>query len=49
MLGNHFDTLKENINDHEERTHINKQETKEEIEKAKKTILDAEYRFEHFR
>lgn len=46
MFGNHFDTLKENINDWQERTHINKQETKEEIEKAKKTILDAEYRFE---
>lgn len=46
IFGNHFPTLKEHLIKWEERTKIDKEETIEEVEKAKKTILDAEYRFE---
>lgn len=46
IFGNHFPTLKEHLIAWEERTKIDKEETIEEVEKAKKTILDAEYRFE---
>ena len=46
MFGNHFNTLKENINDWQERTHINKKETISEINQTKKELLDIEYRFE---
>ena len=46
IFGNHFPTLKEHLINWEERTKIDKEETIKEVEKAKKTILDAEYRFE---
>ena len=46
IFGNHFPTLKEHLIKWEERTKIDKEETIDEVEKAKKTILDAEYRFE---
>lgn len=46
IFGNHFPTLKEHLIKWEEKTKIDKEETIKEVEKAKKTILDAEYRFE---
>ena len=46
IFGNHFPTLKEHLISWEERTKVDKEETIKEVEKAKKTILDAEYRFE---
>ncbi|MEX6272182.1 hypothetical protein AB6F13_01590 [Staphylococcus saprophyticus] len=46
IFGDEFGTLKENINDWQERTRINKDETVAELNKAKKEILDIEYRFE---
>lgn len=46
IFGNHFPTLKEHLINWEERTKIDKEETIKEVEKAKKTILDAEYRFD---
>lgn len=46
MFGDEFETLKENINDWQERTHINKEETVSEINKTKKEVLDIEYRFD---
>lgn len=46
MFGDEFKTLKENINDWQERTHINKEETVSEINKTKKEVLDIEYRFD---
>ena len=46
IFGNHFPTLKEHLISWEEKTKVDKEETIKEVEKAKKTILDAEYRFE---
>ena len=46
IFGNHFPTLKEHLINWEERTKIDKEETIEEVNKAKKEILDIEYRFE---
>lgn len=46
IFGDEFGTLKENINDWQERTRINKDETVAELNKAKKEVLDIEYRFE---
>lgn len=46
MQGKKFDTLKDNINDWQQKTHIDKEETVNELEKSKKEVLDAEFRFE---
>ena len=46
ILGNSYPTLKEHINSWEEKTRIDKEETVEKVEQAKKEILDAEFRFE---
>lgn len=46
MFGYEFETLKENINDWQERTNINKEKTVEEVNKVKKEVMDIEYRFE---
>lgn len=46
IFGNHFPTLKEHLISWEEKTKVDKEETIKEVEKAKKTILDIEYRFE---
>ncbi|WP_428971217.1 phage baseplate protein [Staphylococcus halotolerans] len=46
IFGNHFPTLKEHLISWEERTKVNKEEAIEEVNKAKKEILDIEYRFE---
>lgn len=46
IFGNHFPTLKEHLISWEESTKVNKEEAIEEVNKAKKEILDIEYRFE---
>lgn len=46
MFGYEFETLKENINDWQQKTHIDKEETVNELEKSKKEVLDVEFRFE---
>ncbi len=46
MFGEEFETLKENINDWQERTHINKEEVLSSVQQATKEVLDLEYRFE---
>ncbi|WP_165844859.1 hypothetical protein [Staphylococcus saprophyticus] len=46
IFGNHFPTLKEHLIAWEERTKVDKEETIEEVNKAKKEILDIECRFE---
>lgn len=46
ILGNYFPTLKEHLINWEERTKIDKEETINKLEKSKKEVLDAEFRFE---
>lgn len=46
ILGDHYPTLKEHLIAWEEKTKVNKEETVEKVEQAKKEILDAEFRFE---
>lgn len=46
ILGNKYPSLKDHLNAWEEKTKIDKEETIEETEKAKKEIKDIEYRFE---
>ncbi len=46
MFGEEFETLKENINDWQERTHIDKEEVLSSVQQATKEVLDIEYRFE---
>lgn len=46
ILGNKYPSLKDHLNAWEEKTKIDKEETIEETEKAKKEIMDIEYRFE---
>ncbi|WP_204236050.1 hypothetical protein [Mammaliicoccus sciuri] len=46
MFGEEFETLKDNINDWQERTHIDKQEVLSSVQQATKEVLDLEYRFE---
>ncbi len=46
MFGEEFETLKDNINDWQERTHIDKEEVLSSVQQATKEVLDIEYRFE---
>ncbi len=46
MFGEEFETLKDNINDWQERTHIDKEEVLSSVQQATKEVLDLEYRFE---
>lgn len=46
ILGNKYPSLKDHLNAWEEKTKIDKEETVEEVEKAKNEIKDVEYRFE---
>ncbi|HAL08906.1 MAG TPA: hypothetical protein DCO67_02940 [Staphylococcus sp.] len=46
MFGDQFETLKDNINDWQERTRIDKEEVISSVKQATKEVLDLEYRFE---
>ncbi|PTK27520.1 hypothetical protein [Mammaliicoccus sciuri] len=46
MFGEEFETLKDNINDWQERTRIDKEEVLSSVQQATKEVLDLEYRFE---
>lgn len=46
ILGNKHSSLKDHLNAWEEKTKIDKEETVNELEKSKKEVLDAEFRFE---